>query len=256
MFTAVNDWSTRLPCDTLVDADEEPTTAKVPLYAQNLARQSAGLPVLSVLVPVSGTHEVIPPPKRVRALAVPAYESDDDAVIDDEPTNRQPDFVRHLADSILAEYELANGVSGEIPVLPDLIKEPEQPKAVEQAPALAALEDEDPPNLDDILHPPVLPTARRMPFYWAASVAAVVGACALTAGLLRSPHAQRSPHAFVPALACLADATRPAVAPEVSSPVVRRQLPASRAASKRTPPVRRPAVVVPHDDGIVRDLPF
>jgi hypothetical protein len=90
-------------------------------------------------------------------------------------------------------------------------------------------------------------------FYWVASVAAVIGGCALTAALTHAPVQARAPHVLSPdhVTSCLAELARPAAPPVVSTPVVKRGL-----AVKAARPVSLRARLAAEPTGIVRDLPY
>jgi hypothetical protein len=278
MFADVASASTRPRLDTLVDGEED--TIKVPLLAQSLARSSAAIPALILAPSRSGTHEVVPPPRRPVAQAAPGY------IEDEEPTNKQPEYLRRLAESLLAEGEVANddhpgsqivsveigvasldyGWSGSPPTRPEPIQPAALAQLVEPAQLVelwseAATGEETPGEETPSLPPEAmgLPKRPTMGFYWTASTIAVIGACALTAALLRPDALRlRSPRIFTPtpAVACLADRpTVPPTAPAVQD-IRREREPAMASGQVTQVAMKRPSVRRHGDNGIIRRLPF
>ena len=91
-------------------------------------------------------------------------------------------------------------------------------------------------------------------FYWVASIASVIGGCALTAAWTHGPLPARTPHVFTPThvTSCIAELARPVSPATVRVPVVKRSL-ATRSAARAA--AVRPAARA-ETTGLVRDVPY
>jgi hypothetical protein len=268
------------------DVDTEEATARVPAYALSLARDLARLvaapePSLHT-VPRSGLHAVVPPPRR--QIALPSAARDED---DDEPTSKQPHVLRLITDDTDEDDEddewtlrmlpfpsadhpiaerldeddddpgtlrmqsapnmpVALPVSGVVALETIFERRPDREEvAALSSPSATRAIDEEPNEVPAGLEPRRRP--RTSVFYWAASVASVIGGCALTSVLIHVPLPVRAAHVVEPmrVAACVGDGARP------RTPAVDVASSAGKSAPRATAHRSRPRAT-----GIVRESPY